>query len=134
MRSSAVRPFGAGPFGPFGGMGGPPPDPGPKFTLVFWSGTKQEISVPAEVAADDSAADLAVLKFRTAHALPRPLDVRQHPRLVETMPLYIHSLVNAPGGAERSVRLVVVCILIAAAALGVAEYLDRRGRGQRTIG
>jgi molybdate transport system permease protein len=56
------------------------------------------------------------------------------PGETQTMPLYIYSLVNAPGGAERSVRLVVVCILIAAAALGVAEYLDRRGRGQRTIG
>jgi hypothetical protein len=81
--------MGGPPFGPFGGIGGRPPDPGPKFTLVFWSGTKQEVSVPAEVAADDTTADLAVMKFRTPHALPRPIDLRQQPRLVETMPVYI---------------------------------------------
>jgi molybdate transport system permease protein len=52
----------------------------------------------------------------------------------QTMPLYIYSLVNAPGGAEQSFRMVVVCILIAATALGVAEYLDRCSRGQRAIG
>jgi molybdate transport system permease protein len=56
------------------------------------------------------------------------------PDETRTIPLYIYSLVKSPGGAERSVRLVVVSILIAVLALGVAEYLDRRGRGQRAIG
>jgi molybdate transport system permease protein len=56
------------------------------------------------------------------------------PGETQTMPLYIYSMVNAPGGAEQCFRLVVVCILIAAAALGAAEWLDRRGRGPRAIG
>jgi hypothetical protein len=33
--------------------------------------------------------DLAVLHFRGAHNLPRPIDPRQEPALVETMPVYL---------------------------------------------
>jgi molybdate transport system permease protein len=51
----------------------------------------------------------------------------------QTIPLYIYTLINSPDGMERSVRLVIVSILIAAGALLIAEYLERRG-GQRTLG
>jgi molybdate transport system permease protein len=49
------------------------------------------------------------------------------PGETQTIPLYIYSQVNSPGGIEESARLVVVCVLIAAVALGSSEYLDRRG-------
>jgi molybdate transport system permease protein len=47
------------------------------------------------------------------------------PGETQTIPLYVYSQMNAPGGIEQSARLVVVSILIAAAALVVAEYLER---------
>jgi len=50
------------------------------------------------------------------------------PGETQTIPLYIYSQANAPGGIEESVRLVVACIVIAAAALAVSEYLERSGR------
>jgi molybdenum ABC transporter molybdate-binding protein len=46
----------------------------------------------------------------------------------QTIPLYIYSQVNSPGGMEDSARLVVASVLIAAAALTISEYLERRGR------
>lgn len=48
------------------------------------------------------------------------------PEETQTIPVYIYTLINSPGGTEESIRLVIVAILIAAAALLVAEYLDRR--------
>jgi molybdate transport system permease protein len=45
----------------------------------------------------------------------------------QTIPLYIFSALGEPGGMEQSVRLVVVAVLIAAAALALAEWLERRG-------
>ena len=48
------------------------------------------------------------------------------PGETQTIPLYIYTQVNSPGGMEDSTRLVVVAIVIAAAALLVAEYLSRR--------
>jgi molybdate transport system permease protein len=49
-----------------------------------------------------------------------------------TIPLAIYSALNEPGGPERSWRLLLVSVLIAAAALFVGEYLERRGRRQLT--
>jgi molybdate transport system permease protein len=56
------------------------------------------------------------------------------PGQTQTIPLYVYSQVNSPGGVEQSARLVVVSILIAAAALAAAEYLERRGRARRDVG
>jgi len=47
------------------------------------------------------------------------------PGVTQTIPLYIYSQINAPGGMEHSARLVVVSILIAAVALAAAEWLER---------
>jgi molybdate transport system permease protein len=48
------------------------------------------------------------------------------PGETQTIPLLIYSQTQTPGGMEASVRLVVVAIFIAAAALAVAEWLERR--------
>jgi molybdate transport system permease protein len=53
------------------------------------------------------------------------------PDETQTVPVYIYALLNSPGGMEQSGRLVIVSILIAAAALVTAEYLDRRGLSRR---
>jgi molybdate transport system permease protein len=45
----------------------------------------------------------------------------------QTIPVYIYTLINSPGGTEASWRLVVVAILIAGVALVLSELLDRRG-------
>jgi molybdate transport system permease protein len=45
-----------------------------------------------------------------------------------TIPLAIYSFANRPDGAEQSWRLVVLSILLACAALGASEWLERRGR------
>jgi molybdate transport system permease protein len=47
------------------------------------------------------------------------------PGETQTIPLYIYSQSNAPGGIEQSVRLVVVSIVIAAVAVAVSEFLVR---------
>jgi molybdate transport system permease protein len=54
------------------------------------------------------------------------------PDETRTIPLYIYNLLNSPGGAEQSGRLVVASILIAAAALVTAELLDRSGSARRS--
>jgi molybdate transport system permease protein len=54
------------------------------------------------------------------------------PGETQTIPLFIYSQLNEPGGMEGSVRLVVVSILIAAAALIASEFLERRGQARRT--
>jgi molybdate transport system permease protein len=48
------------------------------------------------------------------------------PGETQTIPLLIYTQSNSPGGIEQSARLVGVCILIAVAALGAAEYLERK--------
>jgi molybdate transport system permease protein len=56
------------------------------------------------------------------------------PGETQTIPLYIYDQVSSPGGIEQSARLVVASVLVAAAALVAAEYLERRrpaGRGAR---
>jgi regulation of enolase protein 1 (concanavalin A-like superfamily) len=58
-----------------------------KIALVFWSGTRKEQVVPAEVVAVDREADLAVLKV-TAKDLPAPLDHGKELKLRETMTVY----------------------------------------------
>jgi molybdate transport system permease protein len=55
------------------------------------------------------------------------------PDETQTIPVYIYTLINSPGGMEQSWRLVVVSIIIAAAALVVAEFLDRRGGARSTM-
>jgi S1-C subfamily serine protease len=79
--------LGPGPFGRprFGIRGGG----APTITLVFWSGTPQEQSVRGDLVADDNPDDLAVLRFRGLRNPPRPIDLRQQPRLVETMPVFL---------------------------------------------
>jgi molybdate transport system permease protein len=54
------------------------------------------------------------------------------PGETQTIPLYIYSQLNVPGGVEGSARLVVVSVLIAAAALIMSEFLERRGQARRT--
>jgi molybdate transport system permease protein len=50
------------------------------------------------------------------------------PGQTRTVPLYIYGLLETPGGIDRAPILVTWCIGIAAAALLVGEYLERRGR------
>jgi molybdate transport system permease protein len=49
------------------------------------------------------------------------------PGETQTMSLYIYSQANTPGGMEQSQRLVIAAILIAAVALVLSEWLERRG-------
>jgi molybdate transport system permease protein len=53
------------------------------------------------------------------------------PGETQTVPLFIYSAINAPGGIEASSRLVVVSIILAAGALIMAEWLER---GRKEIG
>jgi molybdate transport system permease protein len=46
------------------------------------------------------------------------------PGETQTIPLYIYNEVNSPGGMERSLRLVVASVLIAALALAASEWLE----------
>ncbi len=50
------------------------------------------------------------------------------PGHTRTMPLYIFAVIESPDGIARAQRMVIVSILIAAAALGVGEWLERRAR------
>jgi predicted Zn finger-like uncharacterized protein len=63
--------------------------PLPEITLVFRSGTKQELSVRAEVVAVDRERDLAVLKVAGVASFPRPIDISGPPNLVETLPVTV---------------------------------------------
>jgi molybdate transport system permease protein len=47
------------------------------------------------------------------------------PGETQTVPLYIYSELNVPGGIEHGVRLVVLSVLVSAAALALAEKLER---------
>ena len=52
------------------------------------------------------------------------------PGETQTIPLYIYTEANAPGGIEQSVRLVVACVIIAVVALGLSEFLERKKVGR----
>src|SRR5579872_6745527 len=58
-----------------------------KYSLVFWSGSKKEQVLPAEVVGADADVDLAILKI-AAKNLPAPLDLSQTVKLRETMTVY----------------------------------------------
>ncbi|MBW3597455.1 MAG: molybdate ABC transporter permease subunit [Planctomycetes bacterium] len=49
------------------------------------------------------------------------------PGETQTIPLYIYGLFESPGGLQAAWRIVTVSIVVAAAALAVSEYLERRG-------
>ncbi len=49
------------------------------------------------------------------------------PGETQTVPLYIYSSINSPDGMAQSVRLVWASVFIAATALAVSEFLERRG-------
>ena len=51
------------------------------------------------------------------------------PGRTQTIPLKIYSELESPGGMERSLPLILFSILIAAAALAIGNWLDRRGGG-----
>jgi S1-C subfamily serine protease len=63
----------------------------PEFTvsLVFWSGTKKEKVVAAEVVASDRVRDLAILKVTGVKELPEPINLSNKPELSETMTVYM---------------------------------------------
>lgn len=50
------------------------------------------------------------------------------PGLTRTIPLYVYTELESPGGFARAQRLVIVSILISAASLWLAAALERRGR------
>ena len=51
------------------------------------------------------------------------------PGRTQTIPLAIYSELESPGGMERSLPLILFSILIAAAALAIGNWIDRRGGG-----
>ncbi len=63
--------------------------PKPQLTVVFHSGTKNELVSPAELLASDSDRDLAVLKVMDVKELPTPLDLTPKVDLVETLPVFM---------------------------------------------
>lgn len=50
------------------------------------------------------------------------------PGVTRTMPLFIYSQLETPGGIDRARGIVVVSVLVAAMALIAGEVLERRGR------
>ena len=50
------------------------------------------------------------------------------PGETRTVPLELYNLLESPGGADQSWRLVAVSIVLAAGAIGIGEILERRGR------
>lgn len=58
-------------------------------TAVLRSGTPEEQSCRAEIAAMHADNDLAILKITGGRDLPRPIDFSQEIPLVETMPVYV---------------------------------------------
>ncbi len=50
------------------------------------------------------------------------------PGKTQTIPLLLFNYTNQPGGIEESWRLVVVSVALAAGAVFVSEWLERRGR------
>jgi S1-C subfamily serine protease len=58
-------------------------------TTVFFSGTKTERALRAEVIATDDSRDLAVLRVNGLGNWPHPITLDQKSDLIETMPVYI---------------------------------------------
>jgi molybdate transport system permease protein len=52
------------------------------------------------------------------------------PGQTRTIPLLIYSQLDAPGGIQASIRLVLASIVIAALALLAGELIDRRGQAR----
>ena len=52
------------------------------------------------------------------------------PGETRTVPLYIYTLLEAPGGADKAQRILLLSVLVAAAALVIGEILERRGRAR----
>jgi S1-C subfamily serine protease/HEAT repeat protein len=61
----------------------------PAVTVVFGSGTRDELKARAQVVGSDAEKDLAVLKVTGVAGLPRPIDYDHPPELYETMPVYV---------------------------------------------
>jgi S1-C subfamily serine protease len=61
----------------------------PNVTVVFSSGTRDELKARAQVVGSDPEKDLAVLKVTGVAGLPRPIDYDHPPELYETMPVYV---------------------------------------------
>jgi molybdate transport system permease protein len=53
------------------------------------------------------------------------------PGETQTVPLYVYTQINSPGGIEASTRLVIVSVLLAGTALILSEWLERSARRQR---
>lgn len=58
-------------------------------TVVFFSGTPDEVTVRAELVASDKDKDLAILKVTGVKKLPEPVSFKDPPKLVETMPIFM---------------------------------------------
>jgi S1-C subfamily serine protease len=69
--------------------GGPPFGAPPEITLVFHSGTKDEQSHRGELVGAAKEQDLAVLKVSEVANLPRPIDIANGPKLIETLPVTV---------------------------------------------
>lgn len=54
------------------------------------------------------------------------------PGRTQTAPLYIYQTVSAPGGMEASARMVVLLALLAAVAVGVSEWAQRKEKTATT--
>jgi molybdate transport system permease protein len=52
------------------------------------------------------------------------------PGETRTIPLFIYNQLETPGGLEASGRIVLVSVLVAAGALAVGEWLERRGQAK----
>lgn len=59
-----------------------------KITVVFDSGTKNERSFPATIAASDAERDLAILRVSGVKSPPSAIQLTDNPKLSETMPVF----------------------------------------------
>jgi len=64
--------------------------PAPQISIIFWSGTRQEHSSPAQVVAADTDQDLALLQVNQTADLPKPIDTSSAPHLQETLPVVVY--------------------------------------------
>jgi hypothetical protein len=60
----------------------------PSVSVVFFSGTRDEQSVPGEVVGSDTTVDLAVVKVGPVAGLPAPIDLSRTAELRETRPVF----------------------------------------------
>lgn len=49
------------------------------------------------------------------------------PGQTQTIPLFVYSVVNSPGGEDRCLPLIVASVILAGLALACSEWLERRG-------